>query len=136
MIITVKEFKEMLLNCDPDWSIKFSKWEHISTVQFPKSNRMPSLVSVCIQDIIYRRTDDGDVIYKIILEDDFDNEFVMKRDEMIKVFCSKKDDDEMLNFVLYTEDTPGHYNHVPLTISIADKGYSDKVMIIDFEEEK
>ena len=136
MIITVKEFREMLLNCDPDWSIKFSKWEHISTAEFPKSYNMPSLVSVCIQDIMYRRTDDGDVIYKIILEDDFDNEFVMKRDEMIRIFCGNKGDDEMLNFVLYTEDTPGHYNHIPLTVSIVDKGYSDKVMIIDFEEEK
>jgi hypothetical protein len=58
----------------------------------------------------------------------------MPRDMMIKLFCGKKNDTDLLNFVLYTEDTPGHYNHIPLNVEVGDFGYSDKVMSIEFFE--
>lgn len=134
-MITVKEFRELLLKCDSDWNVHLGKWEHENP--FKKKNPiypLPNIVSVTIQDIIHRKTDDGDIIHKIILEDDFDNEFEMPRDKMIKFFCGKKNDTDLLDFVLYTEDTPGHYNHVHLNVEVGDFGYSDKVMIIEFFE--
>ena len=136
-MITVKEFRELLLKCDSDWNVHLGKWEHGDPETFKKKYPiypLPNRVSVSIQDIMYRKTDDGDVIYKIILVDDFDDKFEMPRNMMIKIFCGKKNDSDLLDFVLYTEDTPGHYNHVPLNVEVGDFGYSDKVMNIEFFE--
>ena len=57
--------------------------------------------------------------------------FIIIKSYMIKFFCEGKDDYDLLDFVLYTEDTPGHYNHVPLRFSEGDTGYSDKIKHID-----
>ena len=134
-MITVKEFKNILNECPNDWTITLMKWEHGTKEDFIRKYPrypMPNRVSVSIQDIQYRKTDDGDVIYKIILNDDFDNSFTMSPNDMRKIFCGKKDDNDLLDFVLYTEDTPGHYIH--LNVEEGDKGYSDKNMNIEFEE--
>ena len=136
-MITVKEFKNMLNECPNDWTITLKKWEDGNPEDFMKRNHypMPNRVSVSIQDIQYRKTDDGDVIYKIIMEDDFDNDFTMSPNDMKKIFCGNKNDNDLLDFVLYTEDTPGHYNHVSLNVEEGDRGYSDKNMNIEFEED-
>jgi len=136
-MITVKEFRN-LINIGPqDFKRVFKKWEHGKPEDFMKRNHypMPNLVSVKIQEITSRYNDMGDKIYKIIMEDDFDYDFEMLPEEMIKFFCEGKNDDDLLNFVLYTEDTPGHYNHVPLIFSEGDTGYSDKIKHIDIEED-
>lgn len=135
-MITVREFRNMILECPLDWTIVLRKWEHGNEEDFMKRipYPMPNLVSVFLQDWCRRKTDDGDVIYKYIFEDDFENDFKASPEDMINIFCGSKKDDEFLDFVLYIEDTPGHYDHIPLSVSIGDKGYSDKVMIIDLEE--
>ena len=136
-MITVKEFRN-LINIGPqDFKRVFKKWEHGDEEDFMKRNHYPApnLVSVKIQDISSRYNDMGGKIYKIVMEDDFDNDFEMLPEDMIKFFCEGKDDYDLLDFVLYTEDTPGHYNHVPLRFSEGDTGYSDKIKHIDIEED-
>jgi len=136
-MITVKEFRNIINQCPNDWTITLMKWEHGTEEDFKRkypTYPMPNRVSVSIQDIQYRKTDDGDVIYKIILDEDFNDYFTMSPDDMRKIFCGNKADNDLLDFVLYTEDTPGHYNHVHLNVEEGDKGYSDKNMKIEFEE--
>ena len=136
-MITVKEFRN-LINVGPqDFKRVFKKWEHGNPEDFMKRNHypMPNLVSVKIHEITSRYNDMGGKIYKIVMEDDFDNDFEMLPGEMIGVFCEGKDDYDLLDFVLYTEDTPGHYNHIPLNVEEGDRGYSDKNMNIEFEED-
>lgn len=135
-MITVREFRN-LINIGPqDFKRVFKKWEHGKPEDFMKRNHypMPNLVSVKIQEITSRYNDMGGKIYTIIMEDDFDDDFEMLPNEMIKFFCEGKDDYDFLDFVLYTEDTPGHYNHIPLKFSEGDTGYSDKIKHIDIEE--
>ena len=135
-MITVKEFRD-LINIGPeDFKRVFRKWEHGKPEDFMKRNHypMPNLVSVKIQEITSRFNNMGGKIYKIVMEDDFDYDFEMLPNEMIKFFCEGKNDDDLLDFVLYTEDTPGHYNHVPLVFSEGDTGYSDKIKQIYIDE--
>jgi len=136
-MITVREFRN-LINIGPqDFKRVFMKWEHGNPEDFMKCNHypMPNLVSVKIQDISSRYNDMGGKIYTIIMEDDFDNDFEMLSENMIKFFCDGKDDYDLLDFVLYTEDTPGHYNYVPLIFSEGDTEYSDKIKHINIEED-
>lgn len=135
-MITVREFRN-LINIGPqDFKRVFKKWEHGKPKDFMNRNHypMPNLVSVKIQEITSRYNDMGGKIYTIIMEDDFDNDFEMLPNEIIKFFCDGKDDYDLLDFVLYTEDTPGHYDHIPLIFSEGDTGYSDKIKHIDIEE--
>lgn len=135
-MITVREFRN-LINIGPeDFKRVFRKWEHGKPEDFMKRNHypMPNLVSVKIQEITSRCNDMGGKIYKIVMEDDFDYDFEMLPEEMIKFFCEGKNDDDLLDFVLYTEDTPGHYNHIPLVFSEGDTGYSDKIKQIYIDE--
>ena len=134
-MITVKEFRN-LINIGPqDFKRIFVKWEHGDKEDFMKRNHYPApnLVSVKIQDISSRYNDMGGKIYTIIMEDDFDNDFEMLPEEMIKLFCEEKDDYDLLDFVLYVEKN-GKYDHIPLRFSEGDTGYSDKIKHIDIEE--
>lgn len=136
-MITVREFRN-LINIGPqDFKRVFKKWEHGKPEDFMKRNHypMPNLVSVKIHEITSRYNDIGDKIYKIVIEDDFEDDFEMLPNEMIKFFCEGKDDYDLLDFVLYIEDTPGHYNHVPLSFSEGDTDYSNKIKHINIEED-
>lgn len=135
-MITVREFRN-LINIGPqDFKRVFKKWEHGKPEDFMKRNHypMPNLVSVKIHKITSRYNDIGGKIYKIVIEDDFDNDFEMLPNEMIKFFCDEKDDYDLLDFVLYVEEN-GKYDHIPLKFSEGDTGYSDKIKHIDIEEE-
>ena len=134
-MITVKEFRN-LINLGPqDFTRVFVKWEHGNEEDFMKRNHYPApnLVSVKIQDISSRYNDMGGRIYKFVLEDDFDNDFEMLPEDMIKFFCEGKDDYDLLDFVLYVEKN-GKYDHIPLQFSEGDTGYSDKIKHINIEE--
>ena len=134
-MITVKEFRN-LINLGPqDFTRIFVKWEHGDNEDFIKRNHYPApnLVSVKIQDISSRYNDMGGRIYKFVLEDDFDNDFEMLPEDMIKFFCEGKDDYDLLDFVLYVEKN-GKHDHIPLRFSEGDTGYSDKIKHIDIEE--
>ena len=135
-MITVKEFRN-LINLGPqDFKRVFVKWEHGNKEDFMKCNHYPApnLVSVKIQEITSCYNDMGNKIYKIVMEDDFDNGFEMMPNDMIKFFCDGKDDYDLLDFVLYVEDKTGEYSHIPLHFSEGDTGYSDKIKHIDIEE--
>ena len=134
-MITVKEFRN-LINLGPqDFKRVFMKWEHGDEEDFMKRNHYPApnLVSVKIQEITSRYNDMGGKIYKIVMEDDFDNDFEMLPEDMIKFFCDGKDDYDLLDFVLYVEKN-GKYDHIPLQFSEGDTEYSDKIKHIDIEE--
>lgn len=135
-MITVSEFRNMVLSCPLNWTIRFRKWEHGSKEDFMKRNHypMPNIVSVKIQNVFTKLNDKGHYICTYVLEDDFDDDFEMSPTEMIDEIINDLGDDDLLNFVLYNEDTPGHYNYIPLNIEAGDKGYSDRVMQINFEE--
>lgn len=134
-MITVKEFRN-LINIGPqDFKRIFKKWEHGNEEDFIKRNHYPApnLVSVKIQEITSRYNDMGGKIYKIIMEDDFDNDFEMLPEDIINFFCEGKNDYDLLDFVLYVEKN-GKYDHIPLKFSEGDTGYSDKIKHIDIEE--
>ena len=134
-MITVREFRN-LINIGPqNFKRIFVKWEYGDKEDFMKRNHYPApnLVSVKIQDISSRYNDMGGKIYTIIMEDDFDNDFEMFPEEMVKFFCDGKDDYDLLDFVLYVEKN-GKYDHIPLRFSEGDTGYSDKIKHIDIEE--
>ena len=134
-MITIREFRNMIHQCPEDWKMLMHKWEHGDPDEFMKRNHypMPNLVSVKIQEITSRYNDMGCKIHKIILEDDFDNDFIMTPKEYENLFCEGKDDYDLLDFVLYVEEN-GKYDHIPLKVSLGDKGYSDKLQILDLEE--
>jgi hypothetical protein len=135
-MITVKEFKDIVLSCPLNWTIRFMKWEHGSKEDFMKRNHypMPNRVSVKIQHISTKLNDEGHNVCTYIFEDDFDDDFEMSPTEMINEIVNDLGDNDLLNFVLYTEDTLGHYNHIPLKVEVGDKGYSDRRMFIELEE--
>lgn len=131
-MITVKELRNMFLNCPEDWNIEFRKWEHGNPEDFIKRNHypMPNLVSIQIKEVVTKANNDHEWInHTFIVEDDFEDNFIMNRDEMIEFFCGGLADYELISFELKTEE-----GNIPLTIEVGDKGYSDKIMMINLEE--
>lgn len=130
MMITVRELRNMFLECPEDWNIEFCKWEHGNPEDFMQRNHypMPNLVSIKIKEIINKPNDNW-IIHKFIVEDDFDDNFIKNRNEMIDFFCDGLADYELISFELETEE-----GNIPLTIEVGDKGYSDKIMMINLEE--
>lgn len=135
-MIKASELKLIFLSANQDWEIRLSKWEHCTEEELKKRKYpLPNITSVRIINTSSKLDDViGNRIISYYLED-CDEDFCKKRDDMISFFCDGLDDNDILNFYLYTEDTPGHYNYLPLTISQGDKGYSDKRMLVELEEE-
>ena len=136
-MITVREFCNLVHNGPKDYLRSFRKYEHGDYETFMKRNHypMPNLVSVKIREITSRQNDMhiGCMIYKIILEDDFDNDFEMTHDEMIKFFCEGKDDYDLLDFELYVEEND-KYDHIPLKFFEGDTDYDNHIKYINIEE--
>lgn len=135
-MMKASELKQIFLSANQDWEIRLSKWEHCTEEELKKrSYPLPNRTSVRIIDTSSNLDDvTGNRIISYYLED-CDEDFCKKRDDMISFFCGGLDDNDILNFYLYTEDTPGHYDYIPLTISQGDKGYSDKRMLVELDEE-
>lgn len=132
-MITVKELKNILNECPDGWNMEFRKWEHGSLEDFKKKYPrypMPNLISIKVKEVITTANEGNEWInHKFVLEDDFDSNFILTKDEAIKYFCGGLADFEMIEFVLNVEDT-----EIPLDITAGDKGYSDRIMMINFEE--
>ena len=91
---------------------------------------MPNLVSIKVKEVINKADKNYErVIRKFVLEDDFEDDFVLTNDEAIEYFCRYLDDSDMIEFVLNVKDS-----EIPLKIEVGDKGYSDKIMMINFKE--
>lgn len=132
MMITVRELRNMFLQCPEDWNIEFRKWEHGNPEDFMQRNHwpMPNLVSIKIKEVVTKANSDHEWVNHIfIVEDDFDDNFIKNRNEMIDFFCDGLADYELISFELETKE-----GNIPLTIEVGDKGYSDKIMMINLEE--
>lgn len=132
---TVKEIKDLFNTFEDGFKVSFRKWEHCTEEELSKRKwPMPNIVSLSLQDRITRTTDDGYKIRKFIFEDDFDNDFIMTKEEAIKFFCGGLEDNDLVSLRLYVEDTPGHYNHIEMEMSKGDTSWSDRQTILDFDE--
>lgn len=132
-MITIKELKNIFNKCPDDWNMEFRKWEHGSLEDFKKKYPrypMPNLVSIKVKEVITTVNEDHEFInHKFVLEDEFESDFMLTKDEAIEYFCGDLADFEMVEFVLNVKDT-----EIPLEIEAGDKGYSDRIMMINFEE--
>lgn len=118
---TVKEIKDLFNRFEDGFKVSFRKWEHCTEEEFRKRKwPWPNSVSLSLQDRTTRTTDDGDTIRTFIFEDDFDNDFIMTKEEAIKFFCSGLEDTDLVSVRLYVEDTPGHYDHIEMKMSKGD----------------
>lgn len=98
-MITVSEFRNMVLSCPLTWNILFRKWEHGSKEDFMKRNHypMPNLVSVKIQHIFTKLNDEGHYVCTYVLEDDFDNDLMMTPIEVLDDIINDLGDEDLLN---------------------------------------
>lgn len=140
MRITIKQFKKIVTNCPDDtWTVEFSKWEHMS--KNPEGlchgyKGFPNICSIRIVDIIERFDDiSGRKWRTFIVEDDFEDNLIEHPSKMVEKFTKDLSDDDLIEFCLEVEDTPGHLDKFSLLIKESDKGYSDKRMIISVDEE-
>lgn len=131
--MTIKELKNIFNECPDNWKMDFRKWEHGSLEDFKKKYPrypMPNLVSIKVKEVITTANKDNKWInHKFVLEDNFESNFILTKDEAIEYFCGGLADFEMIEFVLNVKNT-----EIPLEIEAGDKGYSDKIMMINFEE--
>lgn len=138
-MITVKQFKNIIFSEGDNWKIEFHKWEHMfPTPDGPHQGYrgMPNIVGVRIIDINERISDMvGCTIRTFTVEDDIDEDLFGTPQEIINKLCNGLNDNDFIDFVLEVEETPGHSDHISLNIELGDKGYSDKVIIINVDEE-
>lgn len=139
MKITIKKFKELLNHCiDNRWTVEFSKWEHMDgTSQFNGYRGWPSVTGLMIVDN-FQRVDDitGMLINVFVMKEEFDNNINMHPNEIDKVFCQNFCDEDFIEFRLEIEELPGKFTQLDITPDTYDMGYSDKFMIIYFEEDE
>ena len=137
MIVTVKRFKEIVANCPEGWTVVFRKWEHMDgTPWFNGYKGWPNVVDLRIIDSAKRINDiDGKTIFIFTFEENDDDRTEMKSEEVFKMFCEGKNDDDMIDCRLEIEEIPGHFVQIPMKPSAGDKGWSDKQVLIDFDEE-
>ena len=134
-MVTVKEIKDLFNKFEDDFKVSFRKWEHCTEEELSKRKwPMPNIVSLSLQDRTTRTTNDGDTIRTFIFEDDFDNDFIMTKEEAIKFFCGGLDDNDLVSVRLYVEDTPGHYDHIEMEMSKGDTSWSDRQTNLEFDE--
>lgn len=133
---TVKEIKDLFSRFEEDFKVSFRKWEHYTEEKLNKRKYpMPNRVSLSLLDRTTRIADDGDTIRRtFIFEDDFDNNLIMTKDEVIKFFCDGLDDNDLVTIKLYVEDVPGHYDHIEMKMSKGDTSWSDKQTNLEFDE--
>lgn len=138
-MITVKRLKDIITSEGDNWKIEFHKWEHMSPTpdgHYQGYKGMPNIVGVRIIDISERINDiDGSQIRTFTVEDDIDEDLFGTPQEIIDKLCKGLNDNDFIDFVLEVEETPGHYDHIPLNIEFCDKGYSDRIIIISVDEE-
>lgn len=137
-MITVNRLKEIINSCPDNWTIVFRKWEHMSpTYEGPYQGYkgFPNIVGIKIIDISDRIDDiEGNKIRTIIVEDDIDEDLTGNPQEILEKITNGLDDNDVINFKIQVEETPGHLDLIKLNIEAGDTGYSDKIMIIDVNE--
>ena len=131
-MITVREFKNIINQCPKDFTLSLKKWEHCTEEELQKrSYPMPNRVSVKIVDIIKDYNEFDTNTFKFILKDDFDNDLEGTPQEILDIFCKDLSNYDLLCFKLQVG-----IEMIPLNVEVGDIGYSDKIMNIEFEENK
>lgn len=137
-MITVNHFKRIINSCQDNWTIVFRKWEHMSPTQdgpYQGYKGFPNIVGVKIIDISDRIDDiEGNKIRTIIVEDDIDEDLTGNPQEILEKITDGLNDNDIINFNIQVEETPGHLDLIKLKVEAGDTGYSDKIMIIDVNE--
>lgn len=137
-MITVKQLKNIVLSEDDKWNIVFRKWEHISPTSdghYQGYRGMPNIVGVRIIDISERINDiTGGKIRTFTVEDDIDEDLFGNPQEILDKLTKGLNDNDFIDFKLEVEETPGHIDHICLDIELGDKGYSDRLIIINIDE--
>lgn len=138
-MITVKQLKNIILSEGNNWTIEFNKWEHMSPTPdgpYQGYRGMPNIVGIRIIDISERISDiTGFKIRTFTVEDDINEELFGKPQEIIDKLCNGLNDNDFIDFVLEVEETPGHLDHIHLNIELGDKGYCERTMIINVDED-
>ena len=136
-MVTVKRIKEILDSLHEDFTVSFRKWEHVSSEELSRRKYpMPNRVSLKLQDKFQKPNDMGGAIRTFVFEDDDDDDLLMTKEETIKFFTDGLEDTDHVEIRLSVEDTPGHIDHIGLDVEHGDTGWSDRVDILEFEEEK
>ena len=137
-MITVNRFKSIINLCPENWTIVFHKWEHKSPTQdgpYQGYKGYPNIVGVKIIDISDRINDiEGGKIRTIIVEDDIDDDLTGNPQEILEKITNGLNDNDVIDFNIQVEETPGHLDLIELNVEAGDTGYSDKTMIIDVDE--
>lgn len=131
-MITVREFRNIIEQCPKNFFIRLKKWEHCTEEELQhRSYPMPNRVSVKITSISQDYNEFGTNTYKFIFKDDFDNDLEGTSQEIFDIFCKNLSDYDLLSFKLQVGT-----EMIPLNVEAGDIGYSDKIMNIEFEENK
>lgn len=137
-MITVNRFKRIINSCPDNWTIVFRKWEQMSPTQdgpYQGYKGFPNIVGIKIINISDRLDDiEGNKIRTIIVEDDIDEDLTGNPQEILEKITSGLNDNDIINFNIQVEETPGHLDLIKLNVEAGDTGYSDKIMIIDVDE--
>lgn len=137
-MITVNRFKRIINECPDNWTIVFRKWEHMSPTNdgpYQGYKGFPNIVGIKIIDISDRIDDiEGNKIRTIIVEDDIDEDLTGNPQEILEKIIDELNDNDVIDFNIQVEETPGHLDLIKLNVEAGDKGYSDKIMIIDVDE--
>ena len=137
-MITVNRFKSIINQCPENWTIVFRKWEHMSPTQDGPCQGykgFANIVGIKIIDISDRINDiEGGKIRTIIVEDDIDEDLTGNPQEILKKITEGLNDNDVIDFEIQVEETPGHLDLIELNVEAGDKGYSDKIMLINVDE--
>lgn len=137
-MITVNHFKRIINSCPDNWTIVFSKYEHMSPTRdgpYQGYKGFPNIVGVKIINISDRLDDIvGNKIRTIIVEDDIDEDLTGNPQEILEKITEGLFDNDIIDFNIQVEETPGHLDLIKLNVEVGDTGYSDKIMIIDVDE--
>lgn len=137
-MITVNRFKRIIDLCPDNWTIVFHKWEHMSPTYdgpYQGYKGFPNIVGIKIIDISDRINDiEGGKIRNIIVEDDIDEDLTGNPQEILEKITNGLNDNDVIDFYIQVEETPGHLDLIELNVEAGDTGYGDKIMIIDVNE--
>lgn len=137
-MITVNRFKRIINKCPDNWTIVFRKWEHMSPTHdgpYQGYKGFPNIVGIKIIDISDRIDDiEGNKIRTIIVEDDIDEDLTGNPQEILEKITNGLDGNDVIQFKIQVEETPGHLDLIKLNVEVGDKGYCDKIMSIIVDE--
>ena len=136
----VSQFKKILSKHPEDnWCFEFSKWEHMSDTpdgKYQGYRGWPNIVELSLVDVMQRYDDISGhkIVTYVLMENPYDKEISGNMQYMLDTFVKGLADDDIIEFVLEVEESPGHIVHIDLTLSEGDTGWADRFTILDLDE--